>query len=212
MINIINNTLGPIQTESYLIIDTEADSCLIIDTPAQSFDYYKDYLTKNPYKLKAVILTHSHWDHSGDVQLFKEYFEVPVFVSKLDEYRILNPAQYTIWSLPFEIKPSKADIYLEDVKDIEFDGIRLIPIHTPGHTEGSYILTMESEKCVFTGDTLFCEGVGRTDLPGGSTNELINSVRNKVYKLPENYIVYPGHGPTSQIGYEKYNNPHITIH
>ncbi len=104
---------------------------------------------------------------------------------------------------------SAADIILNDGDEVEFAGVKLKVIHTPGHTPGGISLYSESEKLLFAGDTLFATSVGRTDFPGGNSTQLINSIRTKLLTLPDETVVYTGHGPATTIGQEKKFNPFI---
>ncbi len=201
--------LGPIFTNSYMLVDESTNQVAIIDAPPQAKDYWSLVIEENDYKLSALLLTHSHWDHSADTQPIKDKFNCKVYISKADEYRIVEPAKHTIWPLPFTIVPSKADIFTDDCRLINVGNISIEVIDTPGHTEGGVSFKIEKEKVIFTGDTLFNEGIGRTDLPGGNTAQLMKSINDELFVLADEFEIYPGHGLSSNLGYEKYNNPHV---
>jgi glyoxylase-like metal-dependent hydrolase (beta-lactamase superfamily II) len=199
---------GPLATNCYLIIDGE--NSVLIDAPPQSLKVIKKIIEDSNVKLSAVLLTHTHWDHAADADYYKKELGAEVYCAKEDEYRLIDPNLHTVWKLPFEIPVTNADKYLNDGELLKFGGIELKSIFTPGHTEGGFSFVLDSEKSVFTGDTLFCESVGRTDLPGGNQNALVVSIKNKLYSLPDDYKAYPGHGDSSEIGYEKSNNQAVT--
>ena len=200
---------GPVYTLGYLVIDEIAKKGVIIDTPLDSTDFFAENLAEQEIEITAIILTHSHWDHTAECPKIKKLTKAPIFIHKHDEYRIKNPYDHTIWKLPFEIEPFSADKYLDDGDEIGFGSLKFKVRHTPGHTEGSICLVDENKKFVFTGDTLFNLSVGRTDLPGGNSEQLMNSIYEKLLILPDDCIVFSGHGDTSTIGTERKYNPFL---
>jgi hydroxyacylglutathione hydrolase len=206
---ILSAELGPIFTCSYMLVDETTNIVAIIDAPPQAMDYWSLIIEENNYKLSSLLLTHSHWDHAAEVSVIKEKYNCEVYVSKEDEYRIIEPAKHTIWPLPFVIPAAKADKYALEGTLINVGNIAIDVIASPGHTEGGVCYKIEKERVIFTGDTLFNEGIGRTDLPGGDTSSLNYSIKEKLYTLADDFIIYPGHGLSSNLGYEKYNNPYI---
>lgn len=201
--------VGPIGTCTYLFVEEDTNKAAIVDAAPDSYATWEKIIEENNLKLEAILLTHTHWDHSADTQLFKEKYGSKVYVSKLDEYRLIAPNDHSIWKLPFEIKPAKADYYTEDVPAFKIGNLEIDVIHTPGHTEGGVCFKIEKERVIFTGDTLFNEGIGRSDLPGGDGELLFQSIREQLYTLADDFTIYPGHGMSSELGYEKYNNPYI---
>lgn len=198
--------IGPIDTNSYLYFDDEKNAVLI-DAPPDSYITISEVCKEENIKLRAVLLTHSHWDHSADCYEFQSKMKIPIYIHESDEYRIEDPKGNSIWTLPFEIHPCKADKYYKDREILKFGDVELEVLFTPGHTEGGVCLLDRDANTLFSGDTLFNLGVGRTDLPGGNYNKLKNSINNVLYKLPESTKVYPGHGEATTIQYEKkYNN------
>jgi len=199
---------GPVYTLGYLVIDETSQKGVIIDTPLDSTDFFAENIAEG-IEITAIILTHSHWDHTADCPKIKKLTNAPIYIHKHDEYRIKNPYQHTIWKLPFELESFNADSYLADGYEIESGSLKFKISHTPGHTEGSICLVEENEKIVFTGDTLFNLSVGRTDLPGGNSEQLMNSINEKLLILPDDCILFSGHGDSSTIGTERKFNPFI---
>ena len=157
----------------------------------------------------AIINTHGHFDHVGGNSKIKSRIGAPLYIHKEDASMLERVAQVAgMYGMAGENSPP-ADAYLEDGQLIEFGCCRLKVIHTPGHTPGGCCLYLESEKKLISGDTLFADGVGRTDLPGGSHQQLVASIREKLFVLPDDVAVFPGHGPSTTIGYEKQHNPYL---
>lgn len=202
---ILEFSLGPIETNSYLAIDDNKNAVLI-DCPPDAFIAITNECEKQELNLKAVLLTHSHWDHAADVADFKEKKNVPIYVHKDDEYRMIDPMGNSIWRLPFEIKPCKADFYFTEGEVLQFGDMKFKVLCTPGHTEGSVCFLVEENDVLFSGDTLFNFGFGRTDLPGGDYSKLKKSITEVLYSLSPDITVLPGHGESTTIAFEKNNN------
>jgi len=202
--------LGAFETNCYILRagDAAKDS-LIIDTGLEAGELL-DFLQANKLNPVAVVLTHGHADHiTGVVALRKRFPETDVYIHKLDA-EMLTGAPSNLSALSgraFSTEP--ADFLIEEPGLIEQAGIKLKVLHTPGHTPGGISLYSEQEGIVFVGDTLFADSVGRTDFPGGSMNQLIKSIKEKLLTLPDETIVYPGHGPTTTIAQEKASNPFL---
>jgi len=200
--------LGAYQTNCYILRNSEtAQDCLIVDAglgPGQLIGFLKEHKL-NPV---AVVLTHGHIDHIAAVATLREHYpDIRVYIHKLDAEMLTEP-EYNLSALVrpggFTTKP--ADSLVEEKSVIEEVGIKLQVLHTPGHTPGGVCLYSKDEGIVFTNDTLFAESVGRTDFPGGSMDELIKSIKEKLLTLPDETKVYPGHGPVTTIAHEKTHN------
>ncbi len=203
-------TLGAVATNCYFLIQEETGETLVID-PADRADVIARKAVDEGLVLKAVLLTHGHGDHILAVNDLKKTFGLLVYGAKAEEVLLSDPEENLSLSLfgrPVRVRP---DVFLEDGQIFQAAGISLQMIHTPGHTPGSCCYYQEEEKVLFSGDTLFCASVGRTDFPGGSSRELIKSIREKLLVLPEDVAVYPGHGETTDIGYEKKYNPYMRM-
>lgn len=192
--------VGPLGANCYIVADKATSDAFIID-PGGEPDRIKDALKKEKLNLKFIINTHGHGDHI----LGNGYFGVPVYVHSLDKDFLTDPSKNLSGFFGLFMKASKADRLLEDGEKISMDNLEVEIIHTPGHTPGG--ISIKIDGVVFTGDTLFAGGIGRTDLPGGDEEQLFKSIKDKLFALDDDVIVYPGHGGESTIGREKKNNP-----
>ena len=206
---IITIETGPIPTNGYLLIDKKNKKGLIIDTPMDSANLFLTNINEQDIQIDGILLTHSHWDHTADSHLLSNLTNAPVFIHANDEYRLVNPNKNTIWDLPYTLEPHKPEKYLENKQLISCGEILLEVRYVPGHTEGSVCFYEKNEKVIFTGDTLFNSSIGRTDLPGGSFELLINSINTQILNLSDEILIYPGHGHSSSVGNERRYNPFI---
>jgi glyoxylase-like metal-dependent hydrolase (beta-lactamase superfamily II) len=197
--------VSPMEVNCYILASKDGGKAIIIDPGSEQHKIQKA-LDAHKLNVAFVINTHGHFDHIG----CDDAFGVPVYIHSQDmdmlkdakkNFSAFFEAHYSIKSL---IKP------LKDGEIIELDDIKLEVLHVPGHTSGGIALLMKKpqNRIVFTGDSLFCEGVGRTDL-GGDEGLLIDSIKDKLLVLPDDTVIYPGHGPSSTIGQEKLNNPFL---
>lgn len=158
----------------------------------------------------AIINTHGHFDHVGANARLKEATGAPILIHPADGQMLsLVSSVASMYGITGENSPP-ADNDLEDGMEIQFGEYSMKVIHTPGHTRGGCCLYIESEKRLISGDTLFADGIGRTDLPGGSTPQILESIRKRLFVLPDDVKVYPGHGPATTIGHEKRHNPYLS--
>lgn len=202
--------LGLYETNCYVLRDGQsAKDCLLVD-PGLGADELMSFLREDELNPVAVVLTHGHIDHiAGIAALRQDYPDIKVLIHELDAHMLTEPAANLsgMTGTPFTAQP--ADIRLQDAALIEQAGVKLQVIHTPGHTPGGICLYAKDHAVVFTDDTLFEESIGRTDFPGGSSSQLLKSIRERLYVLPEETIVYPGHGPATTITHEKERNPFL---
>ncbi|MDD2480862.1 MAG: MBL fold metallo-hydrolase [Lutispora sp.] len=198
--------LGVYQANCYILWDEETNKTAVID-PGGDFDELRKFIESNNLNIKYIILTHGHGDHIGALIEAKDYFKAEVMVHS-DDYDMLqnNNRNYSS-KLGYNKVEVKADKKLNDGDVISLGSIFMEIIHTPGHTRGS--ICIKCDNIVFSGDTLFAGSIGRTDLDGGSFNDIINSIKNKILILPDNTEVYPGHGPSTTVAIEKKNNPFL---
>lgn len=200
---------GPVETLGYLAMDENSQKGLIIDVPLESADFFLEKIREFNIELEYILLTHSHWDHSGEAALLKRETGASVCIHKADNYRLTDPMGNSVFALPFEIEPVEADRFLDDGEIVECGSLRFETRHTPGHTEGSLCFVEHAEKIIFSGDTIFSGSIGRTDLPGGSTEQILDSIDNKILTLPDNFNIFCGHGPDTNVGKERMDNPFL---
>lgn len=198
---------GIISTNCYLAINENTKQAVIID-PAACPKKILDFIEEEGLKIEAILLTHGHFDHIMGIDGFLERFSVPVYVHEDDERVMNDPGlnQSSIYTAGYTFAGAQ---YLRDRQTLDLAGYTFEVIHTPGHTWGGCCYYIQSENILFSGDTLFQCSVGRTDFETSSTSDLISSIREKLMKLPDETIVYPGHMGATTIGYERENNPYI---
>lgn len=196
--------LGKILTNCYIIADDNTKEAAVID-PAGEFELIKSFIEENNLNIKYILLTHGHGDHILALKELRDYSKAPLGIHAADE-AMLNNASINLSSMfskvPVEQKP---DFYLGDGAVFKLGASEFRILHTPGHTKGSIGIIFG--KDLISGDTLFARGIGRTDFHGGDYNSIINSIRTKLFTLPEDIAVHPGHGASTTIGAEKRNNP-----
>jgi hydroxyacylglutathione hydrolase len=189
-----------VDTNCYLFGSKKTRQVALID-PGDEAGMIKEFIKQHCLEPKFIVNTHGHIDHIGA----NSEMELPVYIHERDANFLTNP----LLSLaPFygKLKGSpKASRILRDGDEIDISGITLKVIHTPGHTPGG--ISLYHKGIVFTGDTLFAQSIGRTDLPYGSQKDILHSIKEKLFQLDEATIVYPGHGDETTIGFEKRNNP-----
>lgn len=195
--------VGPMGVNCYVLAAKEGSQAIIID-PGDQERKIRQVLDRHKLNPGLIINTHGHYDHIGA----DNKFDVIVYVHKLDAPLLKEPVLNLsgLFSLPYTVKSRIK--FLEDGEIIKLDAIQLKVIHTPGHTPGGITLLLEKpvDKIAFTGDTLFCQGIGRSDLTGGDEKLLIQSIRDKLFTLAPETKIYPGHGASSTIEDEKKNN------
>ena len=200
-LNIYPVVVGFLQTNCYLVADESGRDAVVIDPGAKSSAIMKniDRMKLNP---KYILLTHGHHDHTGGVADLKRELVVPVLLHE-EESDFIRVAASDREPFDPAADSSKPYLTLRDEDEIVFGAARLKTLHTPGHTPGGVCFLEADAGVAFTGDTLFNDGVGRTDFPGGSAQALDNSIRSKLLVLPDDTVIFPGHGPSSTIGRER---------
>ena len=197
---IINTfTAGPIDANNYLLTDN--DEAVLIDCSEAKPEVLSALKGK---KLKFILLTHGHFDHVIGVNEMREKTGAKVLINKEDVVRMNESADIMRTFGVQGVETTKADDFLNDGDTLKFGNTEIKVIATPGHTQGCVCYLIDGK--LFSGDTLFKESVGRCDLPGGNFQKLSDSVKNRLFTLDDNTIVYPGHGPETTIGHEKKYN------
>jgi len=188
-------TVGMIQTNCFIVGDAHTEEAVVIDPGFDSASEAKNILKeieRNKFRVKFIINTHGHPDHTSGNKIIKEATNAPILIHEYDASLLRNPP---------------ADKTLREGDVIELGEVKLRVLHTPGHSKGSIALL--GADAVFSGDTLWAGTIGRYDLPGGSLEEIMNSLKNKLLILPDHLKVYPGHGPVTTIGEERRSNPFL---
>ena len=202
--------LGAYETNCYVLRSSEtAKDCLIIDAGLGAGKLIK-FLQEHKLNPVALVLTHGHIDHIAGVEALRaEFPDIKVYIHKLDTEMLTEP--YTNLSAMtgefFSIEPAEFSLEEDDV--IAQAGLKLSVLHTPGHTPGGICLYSKDEEIVFTDDALFADSIGRTDFPNGDMKQLLKAIKEKLFTLPDETKVYPGHGPITTIAHEKEHNPFL---
>ena len=190
----------------YLVYSENTKKAIVID-PGGDVDDIMAKIEELNLDIEYIILTHGHGDHIGGVLELKSFIDVPIAIHKEDEYMLKNGNQNLSSQMVMGTIELNADILLEDGDEISFGDLTAKIIHTPGHTPGG--ISIKIGNSIFTGDTLFAGSIGRTDFPGGSYKEIISSIKNRIIIYPDETIIYPGHGPATNVKIEKANNPFL---
>ncbi len=199
--------LGSIGTNCYIVTNEETKECFAVDM-AECPQEYVNYIKNNELEMKALFLTHGHFDHIMGIDDFLKAFPVPVYAGE-DELPVIEDDRLNVSCM---YGPKYAFHGAQPVRDgqvIECAGIEVDVLHTPGHTVGGCCYYLPKEHRLFSGDTLFCASIGRTDLPTGSSSQLVRSVQEKIMILPDDTKIYPGHMEETSVQFEKEHNPFI---
>lgn len=199
--------LGSMGTNCYLLINEETKEFVVVD-PATCPDYLVSHVQSNGYVPKGIILTHAHFDHVMGIDDWVKEFDIPVFLHE-DEKQVLEDPRLNLSGVFGTDYSYRKVECVRDNQILELAGLNLKVIHTPGHTAGGCCYYEESEGVLISGDTLFYHNVGRTDFPTGSMATLVRSIKEKLFCLPDNVVVYPGHDASTCIRDEKIHNPYV---
>lgn len=197
--------VGEMGTNCYLVWDETTTRGFLVD-PGEQAEKIIRVCSRYQVTPEAVLLTHGHFDHIMAAKKIRRQYQIPVYAG-IHEEELLADSEMNLsgmWAVPYTMK---ADKLVSDNEVLTIAGMELTVIETPGHTPGGVCYYNKKENVLFAGDTLFYESYGRTDFPGGSMFALIRSLRGKLFVLPEETDVYPGHGQATSIGYEKTHNP-----
>jgi hydroxyacylglutathione hydrolase len=196
--------VGPLQSNCYVLGCERTRQGAVID-PGGDSNKILMALAKDNLRCVYIINTHGHFDHAGENKRLKEVTGAQLLIHKADAPKILHQgASGNMWGIHVEDSPPP-DRYIDEGDMITFGDVSLKVLHTPGHSPGGISLVVD--EMVFVGDTLFAGSIGRTDFPGGDNDGLLRNVREKIFTLGDDVVVYPGHGPKTTIGREKRTNP-----
>ena len=204
---ITNIPSGPLSVNTYIVADEDTKKAFIVD-PGRHNMRTVNFIESEGYEIEYIILTHGHGDHIGGVAEYMKDYKNAKLVAALAEKELLADSKM---NFSMDINSTKteltADIWVEDGDTLDVGNLKLHFIMTPGHTPGGMCILIDD--VLFSGDTLFQQSVGRTDMPGGSFRQLAKSIREKLFVLPDKTKVYPGHMGYTDIGFEKRNNPFV---
>jgi hydroxyacylglutathione hydrolase len=205
-------TFNLFDENTFVLWDDETKEAAVVDPGISSIEEQKtftDFMTNQKLNIKFLINTHCHIDHILGCKFVKEKFNPVYYVPEKDLILLENAQkQAQMFDIVFE-EPPKPDKLISEETELFLGNSKINFLFTPGHTPGEFCLYLEKEKICITGDVLFKEGIGRTDLFGGDYDTLIHSIENKILSLPDDVKIYPGHGEVSTIGYEKQYNPFL---
>lgn len=201
---IIKLVVGQLQENCFILFDENKDA-FIVD-PGASSENIIEAIEKNSLNIKYILLTHGHFDHVGAVASLAKKFKAPVYLSKKDRKFLETPAEVRVSSFGMEIEAADVDVFVNDNDEIPFSEGLIKVIETPGHTLGSVCYLFNNY--LFAGDTLFNGSIGRTDFPESDHSLMIESLK-KLKELDDEIYVLSGHGPESQMSYEKISNPYL---
>ena len=210
MLKIKTFVFNPVMENTYLLFD-ETQEAAIIDCGASNDHEQKqiaNFIKENKLNLKRLLNTHLHFDHVlGNRFIYETYGLKPEY--SREEESLPELKQLNAMFSPIKYEPVNAGHYIEHEEEITFGNTSFKALFTPGHTSGGLSFYSEKDGCVFTGDTLFQHDIGRTDLPGGNHKQILESISNQLFTLPESTVVYPGHEQPTTVEEEKLHNPHF---
>jgi hydroxyacylglutathione hydrolase len=201
--------VGMLQCNCSIFGDEASGEAIVVD-PGDDISKIEAVLARHGLTCKAIVITHAHIDHIGGAAKLKAATGAPVYMNAADQELYDHLDVQASW-LGMQQPPERTDVDVaaKDGDTLALAGETFHVLHTPGHTQGSLCLWIPSQAKLVAGDTLFRESVGRTDLPGGNARQIVTSIHDKLYGLPEATIVYPGHGAPTTIAHEKEHNPFV---
>lgn len=211
MLNIQTFTFNAFQENTYILYD-ETNECVIVDPGCYDSIEQRilyDFIEQRGLKPVKLLNTHSHIDHVLGNNYVAKTFKIPFAMNKLDLDGLHRTVDYGhVYGFNVDKSP-EPDEFIDEGDLIKFGNATLEILFTPGHSPGSITFYDKEQKIAIAGDVLFFGSIGRTDLPGGDFNTLISSIKNKIFPLGDDFNIYPGHGPSTTVGYEKKNNPFL---
>ncbi|WP_269526720.1 MBL fold metallo-hydrolase [Coraliomargarita parva] len=206
---IASQELPPIGTNAFALIAPERKECVIIDAPQEAYSWAQAVAEKHDCKIVALILTHGHWDHMLDGHKFAEA-GIPTYGHKADKIMFASPEIMASFSMPGMTMPAvPIDHWIDEGDKLKLLGVEMEIRHVPGHCPGNILVYVPSEGVAFVGDAIFAGSIGRCDLPGGDFAQLSDAIRTRIYSLPQDTKLYPGHGPETDVETESLTNPYV---
>lgn len=202
---------NPFPVNTYVVWDEVSKECAIIDPGCywqEELDELKQFISLNGLTVKYILLTHLHLDHALAVPAVKATYGAPFVANKKDAFLLQNAKQQAVaYGLRLQDEPIDIDVDIHEGDIFKLGNEEIHTLAVPGHSPGSIVFVLPNDKKIIVGDVLFRQSIGRTDLPGGEHQTLLDGIRKKLFTLPNDTVVYSGHGPETTIGYEKDFNP-----
>ena len=200
--------VGMLQCNCSIFGDESTREAIVID-PGDEIESVIEVLARHGLSVKAIVITHAHIDHIGGAEKLKRATGAPVYMNAADEDLRRELDVQAAWLGMAPPEAAEIDAVLKDGDVLAIGAAQMHVLHTPGHTQGSICLWMPSENKLIAGDTLFRDSIGRTDLPGGDSRQILRSIHEKLLPLPAETLVFPGHGDSTTVGREKRFNPFL---
>lgn len=206
-LQIAHYMVGPVQTNCYFAINKETKEALVID-PGEEAARLMQQIKEQGLTVAAILLTHGHFDHAGAAAELSALCNAPIYAHEAEKETLESEKLNACWMIGKK-ETYRADLFVKDEQELDLAGFHIRVLFTPGHTKGGCCYYFPYENVVFSGDTLFQMSVGRTDLEGGSMSQIVRSIQEKLMPLPEQTVVYPGHGEATTIETERMYNPYL---
>lgn len=202
--------LPPVATNAYLVSDAERGEAFLVDAPANAWDSIADVLDEEKLALKAILLTHTHFDHVLGAIEVQQGAGAPLYSPDGEREQLKRlPEQMARFGFRDGVEVPQPEFFLKAGDSLELLGRTWQVREAPGHSPGHLIFSCAAENLCFVGDVIFAGSIGRADLPGGSFTQLKRSILEQVYTLPNSTVLYPGHGPQTSVGHERVSNPYV---
>jgi hydroxyacylglutathione hydrolase len=208
-VKICSFTGGEVETNAYLVVDEPTREAIIVDAPHGLGAEMVEKAKELGANVRYLVNTHGHWDHIADNAEVLRATGAKLWIHRDDAKLVRNPRLMAAFGLFFEIEPTEPAGFLEEGKELRLGSLRFEIFHCPGHCPGSIVLHQRETKLALVGDVIFAGSVGRTDLPGGSWEQLLESIQTKILTLPDDVKLLPGHGPATTVGQERRTNPFL---